>query len=130
AMHHSRGFACGREPGPGSPSVDAGRWANRVQYEALSPPARTADGSQRRRLSLVAGSRGLPGDVDRMVPELPAPGARRAVRHLAAAALACLGALRRGVRAPPVLTLPEAWLAQGDTGWDRSGGRHHECLPG
>jgi len=23
-----------------------------------------------------------------------------------------------------VLTLPEAWLAHGDTGWDRSGGRH------
>jgi len=33
-------------------------------------------------------------------------------------------------RAPPVLTLPEAWLAQGETGWDSSGGLHHECLPG
>src|SRR5262249_22869891 len=30
-------------------------------------------------------------------------------------------------RAPPVLTLPEAWLAQGETGWDSSGGLHHEC---
>jgi hypothetical protein len=77
----------------------------------------------------VAGAGGLPCGVDWVAPEVPAAVAVRAVRYLAAAALACLSALRRGVRAPPVLALPAPCLAQGDAPWDSSGGRCHECLP-
>jgi hypothetical protein len=45
----------------------------------------------------IAGAGRLPCGVDRVASEVPAPVAPRAVRHLAAAAFASLGALRRGV---------------------------------
>jgi len=45
----------------------------------------------------VAGSGGLPRGVDWVAPEVPAPLTLRSVRHLAAAAFASLGVLRRSV---------------------------------
>jgi hypothetical protein len=61
----------------------------------------------------VAGSGGLPRGVDWVASEVPAPLTRWTMRHLAAAALARLGVVRRGVRASPVLTLPATCVAQG-----------------
>jgi hypothetical protein len=58
---------------------------------------------------------GLPRGVDRMAPEVPAALALRAMRHLAADALTLLEAERRGVRAPPVLTVLATRLTQGHT---------------
>ncbi len=75
-------------------------------------------------LGQVAGSGGLPCGVHCVAPEVPAPVALRAVRHLAAAALAFLGAMRRGVRAPPVLTLRAARLAHRHTRRDGCRGLH------
>jgi hypothetical protein len=76
-----------------------------------SSPARAATDQAVAVSGQIAGAGRLSGGVDRVAPEMPAPPTRRTMGYLAAAALARLGALRRSVRAPPVLTLPATCLA-------------------
>jgi hypothetical protein len=95
------------------PSRGRRRWARRERRD------RSSAGSGQ-----FAGSGRLSRGVDWVAPKVPAALALRAVRHLAAAALAFLGDLRCGVRAPPVLTLPAARLAHGHTRRDGCRGLH------
>src|SRR6516225_409522 len=95
-----------------------------------------ADGGSDR----IAGAGRLPCSVDWVAPEVPATLTRWTMRYLAATALACLGVVRCGVRASPVLTLPATCLAHGDMHRAGCRGRHqdthvqgrlaaHPCVP-
>jgi hypothetical protein len=96
---------------------------------AASAPAQVATDQAVAVSDRIAGSGRLTRDVHWVASEVPATPTRGAMRHPTAAALACLRAVCRGVRASPVLTLPATCLAYGDArrAGCRSGHRDTTC---